>query len=130
MSIRSHEKRGLIGLSAALFFCLLAQPTLARDAAFLDPGSSNTNATEAIRVEPKNDVDIGDSALNVARRTTLFFTNQTNAPIHIEKIAINADSNVTAEIANDDCTKQGTLTTGSRCSVEVSITPNSGGTWD
>jgi Abnormal spindle-like microcephaly-assoc'd, ASPM-SPD-2-Hydin len=131
MSMRLHEHLRCIGLSAALCISILALPASARDAAFLDPGSSSgtANASEAIRVEPKNDIDIGDSALNIARRTTLFFTNQTNAPVQIAKIAINADSNVTAEISNDDCTKQGTLTTGSRCSVEVSITPNSGGTW-
>ncbi len=131
MSMRLHEHLRCIGLSAALCLSSLATlPVQARDAAFLDPGSANGNGnSDAIRVEPKNEIDIGDSAINIARRTTLFFTNQTNAPIHIEKIAINADSNVAAEISNDDCTKQGTLTTGSRCSVEVSITPNSGGTW-
>ncbi len=103
----------------------------ARDAAFVDPGSSTGTvaASDAIRVEPKNEIDLGDSAQNVARRTTLFFVNQTNAPIKIEKTTINSDSNVTAEIANDDCSKQQTLIPSSRCSVEIVLTPTAAGTW-
>src|SRR5471032_2487712 len=98
MSSAAHRWCRNLGLPAICVLALLTQPVLAREAAFMDPGASSGsgNSTEAIRVEPKNEVDIGDSALNVARRTTLFFTNQTGAPIKIEKIAINSDSNVSA----------------------------------
>jgi hypothetical protein len=110
---------------------LLPTLAVARDAAFMDPGSgsNSVNVGDAIKVEPKNEIDIGDSALNTARRTTLFFVNQTNLPIKIEKIVVNSDSNVTAIISNDDCSKQETLAPSSRCSVEVALTPIGPGTW-
>lgn len=102
----------------------------ARDAAFLDPGSSNTGAgSEAIKVEPKNEIDTGESILSVARRTSVFFVNQTTQPIQVEKVSVNGDGNVTAEITNDDCSKQGSIPPQSRCSVEVSVTPSTPGNW-
>ena len=118
-------------LAAALLLALTSTPALARDAAFLSPSSTGggMDVGDAIKVEPKSDIDVGESPLNVARRTTLFFVNQTPAPIQIEKINVNGDSNVTSEITNDDCSKQGSLAAGSRCSVEISITPTSGGSW-
>jgi hypothetical protein len=103
---------------------------MARDAAFLDPGNgSGANADDAVKVEPKSEIDIGESVLNVPRRTTLFFVNETNAAIQVEKTTVNGDGNVSAEITADDCAKQGTLTAQSRCSVEVSVTPTSPGAW-
>jgi len=103
---------------------------VARDAAFLDPGSSNTGAgSEAIKVEPKNEIDTGESILSVARRTSVFYVNQTNQPIQVEKVTVNGDGNVTAEITNDDCSKQGAIPPQSRCSVEISVTPSTPGNW-
>ena len=109
----------------------LAGSAAARDASFVDPGlaSGNTVNEDSIKVEPKNDIDIGEATINVSRRMTLFFINQTVVPVKIDGITLNADSNVTAVISNDDCTKQGTLAPSNRCGVELSITPNSPGPW-
>ncbi|MBV8061939.1 MAG: hypothetical protein JO126_06775 [Alphaproteobacteria bacterium] len=104
----------------------------ARDAAFLDPGASTLNGgnDNAIRVEPKSDIDIGETVPNVARRSTIFLVNQTNVPVQIQKIAVNSDSNVKAEITSDDCSKLGTLASLSRCDIEFALTPDtSGGPW-
>jgi len=110
---------------------ILALPVSARDAAFIDPGTAvgSVNSGDAVKVEPKSEIDIGDSTLSVARRTTLFFVNQTTAVIKIEKIALNSDSNVSAEIVNDDCSKQETLAPSNRCSLEIQLTPTAPGTW-
>ena len=108
---------------------LVISPAQARDAAFLDPGTGGASSDDAIRVEPKNDIDIGESILNVARRVDLFFVNQSGQPVKVEKIAVNGDGNVATEIAGDDCSKQVTIPPGSRCNVEVSITPSSPGAW-
>ncbi|MER2519660.1 MAG: hypothetical protein ABTQ34_03110 [Bdellovibrionales bacterium] len=111
-----------------------SKTTFARDAAFVTPGaaatSTSASSTEgAVRVEPKSEIDTGESILTVARRTTLFFVNQSGTLLQIEKISLNSDGNVTAEITADDCSKQGSLGPTVRCSVEVAITPNSPGTW-
>jgi hypothetical protein len=113
----------------SLFFVTSA--AWSRDAAFVDPGTSvgSVNSGDAVKVDPKNEIDMGESALNVARRTTLFFVNQTTAVINVEKVSVNSDSNVTAEISNDDCSKQQTLAPSNRCSVEIQMTPNSPGAW-
>ena len=118
----------LLGLSLVV---LMFSPVQARDAAFLAPGSSGGSAIsdEAVRVDPKAEVDVGETAVNVAKHTSIFFVNQTNMPIKIEKIVLNSDSNVTAEATANDCTKQGVITPLSRCSVEVSVTPSSPGSW-
>src|SRR6185312_2016340 len=116
--------------AAALIGVLLAAPVLARDAAFMQPsGGGNNNGDEAVKVEPKSDVDIGETALHIARRTTLFFVNESGALVQVEKVAVNSDANVTAEITADDCSKQGAIAPMSRCSVEVSVTPTSPGNW-
>ena len=100
-----------IALCAALLIFAAVPPAFAvRDAAFLDPGNGNAKADEAIRVDPKSEIDIGETALGQARRTTVFFVNQSTQPVQLQKLVVNSDSNVTAEITNDDCTKQGTLT--------------------
>jgi hypothetical protein len=123
--LRQVRTLGILMVVLAVF------PALARDAAFIDPGAGNNSGAgdDAIKVEPKNDIDIGESVLNVPRRTTLFFVNQTSVPIQVEKSTVNGDGNVTVEITNDDCAKQGTLLAQSRCSIEVSVTPTSPGVW-
>ena len=116
----------------AIGFGGLLTSVQAREAAFVEPtasSSSMANAGDAIKVEPKAEIDIGDSPLNIGRRTSLFFINQSNAPVKIEKITVNGDSNVTAEMPNDDCSKQGVLAPASRCSVDVMTTPTASGTW-
>jgi hypothetical protein len=102
----------------------------ARDASFLNPGASGIGiGEEAVKVDPKADIEVGETAINVEKRATIFFVNQTNAPIKIEKIALSSDSLVTAEETANDCTKQGIIAPLSRCSVEVSVTPSGSGTW-
>ena len=59
---RSGRLTTLAALAGVLFFAMPA--FAARDAAFLDPGNTGeAKVTEAIRVEPKNEVDIGETAL-------------------------------------------------------------------
>ncbi len=103
----------------------------ARDAAFLDPGASGGAVGDgAIRIDPKSDIDVGETALGVAKRVSVFFVNQTNIGVKIEKMAVNGDGNVTAEISSNDCMKQQAISPLSRCNVEVSITPSSPGSWN
>lgn len=104
----------------------------ARDAAFLDPGATSPSAARSevgILVEPKSDIDVGDTAPNIGRRVTFFFVNQTNMPANVESIAANGDSNVRAEIVTDDCSKGKVIAAGSRCSVTVEVTPVGTGSW-
>lgn len=124
------KARTWLGLGAILVLAMGMPQVQARDAAFLEPSASGAGANdEAVKVEPKGDIDTGESILNVARRTTIFFVNQTNQPVQVEKVAANSDGNVVAEIANNDCIKQATIPAQSRCSVEVSVTPSTPGTW-
>jgi len=108
--------------------CAVGQAS-AREAAFLDPSAGPAGGDEAVKVDPKADIDVGDTVLAVAKRTSIFFVNQTNIPVKIEKIVVNSDANVTAEATANDCMKQGTIDAGSRCSVEVSVTPTTPGSW-
>jgi hypothetical protein len=103
----------------------------ARDAAFMDPGGMATGpvSDEAVKVEPKGDIDTGESVMNVAKRTTVFFVNQTTLPLQVQKVEVNGDGNVHAELASNDCSKQGSIAPNSRCSVEVAVTPTSPGQW-
>ena len=53
---------------------LAAPSAVARDAAFLEPGTGGASASdEAVKVDPKAEIDIGDTTLNVAKRTSIFF---------------------------------------------------------
>jgi len=122
--------RASLWCAAVVIGVLTASPLMARDAAFVSPGGgTSNNDDEAVKVEPKADIDTGDSILNVPRRTTLFFVNESGMPVQVEKTSVNSDGNVTAEIVNDDCSKQATIAPQSRCSIEISITPNQPGGW-
>ncbi|MDP9126776.1 MAG: hypothetical protein M3N08_00760 [Pseudomonadota bacterium] len=122
---------GALLLVALTLFSTFADRAAARDAAFLDPQSAaGAGAGEdAIKVEPKSEIDIGDSVLGVARRLDIFFVNQSGVPVKVDKMSVNGDGNVATEIASDDCSKQVSIPPGSRCSVEVSVTPSSPGAW-
>ena len=127
--MKKHTAAGLF-LAAAVIGMIFASPIAARDAAFMEPTSGAGGAgDEAIRAEPKGEIDIGETNVNMARRVTLFFANASNVPVQVEKVNANSDANVITEIANDDCSKQGTIAPDSRCTVELSITPTSPGTW-
>lgn len=124
ISIRAFGTMGLLALLCA------ASPAQARDVSFVEPNTGITTATdEAFKIEPKSEIDIGDSVINIVRRTTLFFVNQTSQPVKIEKVTLSSDSAVAAQVANDDCSKQSTLPPLSRCSIELSITPSGPGGW-
>jgi hypothetical protein len=117
-------------LAAAVIGMFLASPVAARDAAFIEPSAgSGGPGDDAVKAEPKNEIDIGETNVNMARRVTVFFSNTSGAAVQVEKVNANADANVLAEIANDDCTKQGSIAPQSRCTVEVSVTPSSPGSW-
>ena len=122
-----------LGIIAALLVLINLTPlanAYARDAAFINPGAANMGAgDEAIKVDPKAEIDIGETPINVAKHTSVFFVNQTNIAVKIEKVVVNGDSNVTAEISANDCSKQGAIAPQSRCSVEVSATPTGTGAW-
>jgi hypothetical protein len=118
-------------LAAAVIGVLVSSPVAARDAAFLDPGTlgSGGPGDEAVKVEPKNEIDIGDTVVGMTRRTTLFFVNESPAAVRVDKVDLNSDANVTATVSNDDCSKQGSIAPQSRCSVEISVTPSGPGAW-
>lgn len=116
---------------AVVVFACAAGVAAARDAAFLDPGSaSGGQAEEALKVEPKAEIDVGETALNMTKRSSVFFSNQSGTAVRVEKVTVNGDANVTGEISANDCLKQGSIEPGSRCSVEVSVTPSSPGSWN
>ena len=121
-------------LKAALFAALLVpySAMAARDAAFMDPGaaiSKNARSNEAIVVEPKSDIDVGDTSPNIGRRATFFFVNQTGAPVGVEGVSANGDSNVKADVVSDDCSKEKKIAVGSRCAVTIEATPIGSGSW-
>ncbi|MBI1274018.1 MAG: hypothetical protein GC131_08040 [Alphaproteobacteria bacterium] len=109
---------------------LLPSAAFARDASFIEPGTSvGKGATnEALVAEPK-EVDTGESVVGVARRITLFFSNQSNTGVTIRDMTVNGDGNVTTEITSDDCKKVGKIPAFTRCAVVMSITPSSPGPW-
>lgn len=126
----------MFGLCLAMVLALTsagAALAAGRDAAFMDPNLStggNRNASsDAVTVEPKSDIDTGESVINIARRVTLFFVNQTSVPVDVASVITSSDGNVKSELVADDCTKQGKIDPSSRCSVTVEITSSSSGPW-
>ena len=114
-------------------FCaalLAAQPVLARDAAFVEPGTVNAKGSvgEALTADPKQ-VDAGESNVGIARRVTLFFANSGGNALSVSDVNTAGDGNVTVQMTANDCQKNGKLPGGSRCSVALSITPTSSGPW-
>jgi hypothetical protein len=110
--------------------CLSSFGAGARQAAFLSPGAVGFGAAgEAVKVEPKAEIEVGDTSVNVAKKATVFFVNQTSMAVKIEKVTISGDSTVSAEETANDCIKQGSIAPSSRCSVELSVMPVSPGSW-
>ena len=121
---------------ARIFWLLIlalgaALPSYARDASFLSSGTSSSGpgAEEAMKVDPKGDIDIGETSLNVAKRTSIFFINQAAIAVKVEKVVVAGDASVTSEITANDCEKQSIVVAQSRCSVEVAVTPTTPGPW-
>jgi len=103
-----------------------------RDAAFMSPGSGTARqgkSEEAVVVEPKSDIELGETSINMGRRATFFFVNTTGSVVDIENVTANGDSNVHAEIVADDCSKEGKISASSRCSVTIEVTPSGSGSW-
>jgi hypothetical protein len=117
-------------LATTLLFLLLGVTTAeARDAAFVEPGAAiKGSSNEALVADPK-ETDTGESVVGVARRVTLFFSNQSSNPVTIGDLTVNGDGNVTSEIVSDDCKKIGKIPAFTRCSVVLSIVPSSPGPW-
>ncbi len=112
-------------------FVLSIAPAAAREAAFMTPGTltSKGSGESVVRVDPKPDIEVGDSELNVTKRVSVFFSNSSNGAVKIENFVVNADANVTATLSANDCQKQGVIQPASRCSIEVSVTPAAPGNW-
>ncbi len=109
---------------------LIAHNAKARDASFMSPGARfSGNATEVVTVEPQKEVSVGDTPINLGRRATFFFVNQTNRIVKIESIVANGDTNVKAEIVGDDCSSSKVIKPNSRCSVTIEATPTESGSW-
>lgn len=123
--------KALFVVALGMFACFGQPAQAARDAAFLEPGTSGgkTASSDAVTVEPKSDVDVGEIAPNVAKRVSLFFANQTTAVIKVLSLTVTSDGNVKADIVDDDCTKQGKIDGASRCSVGVEILSTQAGAW-
>jgi hypothetical protein len=109
---------------------LLPYPVLARDAAFVEPGTvtAKGGGGEALTADPKL-YEAGESNVGIARRVTLFFANVGGNPLSISDVSTAGDGNVTAQMTANDCQKNGKLIGGSRCSVTLTITPTSSGPW-
>jgi hypothetical protein len=93
-------------LAAAMMGMMMASPAVARDAAFMDPGSNGGgggNELEDVHAEPKTELDIGDTTIHSAKRQTIFFANKSGMPVKVEKLTVNGDANVQADVINDDC---------------------------
>ncbi|MEQ1652662.1 MAG: hypothetical protein ABL897_09255, partial [Hyphomicrobium sp.] len=83
-------------------FCaalLAAQPVLARDAAFVEPGTVNAKGSvgEALTADPKQ-VDAGESNVGIARRVTLFFANSGGNALSVSDVSTAGDGNVTVQM--------------------------------
>lgn len=125
--------RTALVLAASLLIVTGSAAFAQRDASFLAPSAVSSGAVSradgAVGIEPKNEIDLGETGVNVAKRTTIFFTNLTNLPIEIVSIRANGDSSVDAAIVADDCSKEGRIAPSSRCSVSVEVTPKGSGLW-
>ncbi|MEJ0062476.1 MAG: hypothetical protein WDO70_04575 [Alphaproteobacteria bacterium] len=102
----------------------------ARDASFIEPGALTTkgNVAEAIVADPKL-YDAGETMIGIARRITMFFVNTNSGTVTIGEISAAGDGNVTVQILDNDCKRNGKLVGFSRCTVVLSITPTSVGPW-
>ncbi len=106
-------------------------PMAAREAAFVNPnaGGKSSVGSDAIVVEPRGDIDTGESIVGVARRLTLYFSNQSGMPVEIESLSVNNDGNVENNVVSDDCSREKALAAASRCAVVIDITPSTAGSW-
>lgn len=135
MILMKPSSLGFMALLLSLVLGGWPEGAQARDAAFADPGNFTTNTKvgsaggDAIAVEPKPEMDTGESVINVARRATIFFVNKTNAPVEVAGVTINDDLNVQSSIVSNDCTREGKIGPGSRCSIVVEITAINIGPW-
>ncbi len=125
----------LAGIALVLGLIVLPGPrgVSARDAAFADPGmitgKPGASGGDAIVVEPKAEIETGETVVGESRRTTLYFVNKTNSPVEVVGVTTNDDLNVKSSIASNDCSLEGKILPSSRCSVVVETTPTNTGSW-
>jgi len=127
--MRRANGLSVMGVWLGVGLLAMGEPALARDAAFADPGMGTKGTGDAIVVEPKNEIDTGESVVNVGRRTTLFFVNKTNSPVDVNSTTTNDDGNVKSSIISNDCSREGKIQASSRCMVVVETTPSNAGNW-
>jgi len=118
-------------LFAGLALLMTTTPaSAAREAAFVAPRTGSVINEGAVTIEPKADIDVGDTPLGVGRRATFFFVNLlTNLPVEVESVTVSGDSNVSAVIVSDDCSREKEIPPSSRCAVTAEVTPTASGTW-
>ena len=108
---------------------LAGSAALAREASFVQPGSGGGGTVQQGIVADPLEMDLGETLLGIAKRATVFFANTSLSPVELQKFEVTSDGNVAAEIGENDCEKLKTLVPQQRCSVNVQITPISGGSW-
>jgi hypothetical protein len=123
----------LLALSGMVFLLsAVGQDAFGREAAFVQPDAAATNTGSAtvqgVAADPA-ETNTGESLLGIARRVTLFFTNNTGQEVAVKNINLGADGNVTAKIVSDDCSDLKTIPVRDRCGVSIDVTPNASGPW-
>lgn len=116
----------LVILSMAL---ACASTAMARDAAFVEPTAAAGATDEALKIDPKADIDVGETTIGVVKHLTLFVVNQSAAIVKISSVDVTSDSNVTLDAGGNDCVKQGTLMPNTRCSIALAVTSLVPGPW-
>jgi hypothetical protein len=122
-----------LALSIVLLMAVAMQPALAREASFVEPSKSSVDGKakhdDVVYVQPDSPLDVGETIVGVTKRVTLFFNNSSPRAVKVSNMTVTADGNVRAELVDNDCTTLTTIPAGERCSVGVSVTPNSPGPW-
>lgn len=119
-------RRILLGLA----LLLLSQAAVARDAAFVEPGTfaGKGASADALIADPKS-FEAGESTVGIMRRVSLFFVNTGNSSVTLAELTATGDGNVKVETENSDCAAQSKIAGFSRCTVALAITPTSAGAW-
>lgn len=118
-------------LCRLLLLLLLVTPAaLARDAAFIEPGTATGkgSSNEALVADPKI-FEAGESTVGIGRRVSLFFVNVGVAPLTLDDVSVTGDGNVTVQHEDGDCRSGTKVASASRCTVALNVTPTSAGGW-
>ncbi len=112
------------------FLLLLAPAAMARDAAFMEPGTAagKGGSNEALVADPKI-FEAGESTVGIGRRVSLFFVNASATPLTLDDVSVTGDGNVTVQREDGDCQAASKIASASRCTVALNVTPTSAGAW-